>query len=316
MNDADSTRGKSRGPSDEELERAVPGGAGGREIRVGIFVLVGLIASLAVLYLLTDPAFFRGRYMLTTQVEDALGLRTGDPVQMRGVNIGRVHGFDIQEESVVITLEIEGAWEVPADSRTRLVTTSLLGGRTVEIVPGRSEERAREGQALPGASGADPFSMVDNLGGQATEVLTRVRTLLSEPTVSSLQESARELEALLASLGQITAEQRDDLAQLTATLNRAAEGLEETATSPELDRALARADSTFSTLNETSTSLRRASESLDRILGRIDRGEGTLGQLAVNDTLYDSLTRTLESLDALLVDLKKNPGRYVKLEIF
>lgn len=316
MTDANQMGRKAGGPSDEELARAVPSAAGGREVRIGIFVLIGFVASLAALYLLTDPALFRGRYMLTTRVEDALGLRSGDPVQMRGVNIGRVHRFDIESESVIITLEIEGKWDVPADSRTRLVTTSLLGGRTVEIIPGTSEERAREGQDLPGASGDDPFELVNNLGGEATEVLTRVRALLSEPTVSSIRTSAQELESLLADLGQITSEQRDDLERLTGTLNRAAAGLEETTTSPELKQAVARADSALLSLNRTSFSLRKASESLDRILGRIDRGEGTLGQLSVNDTLYTSLTHTLASLDSLLVDLKANPKRYVKLEIF
>lgn len=317
MTEADQKGKKHKsGPSEEELHRAVPGVAGGREVRIGIFVLLGVIAIVSVLYLLTDPALFRGRYMVTTQVEDALGLRAGDPVQMRGVNIGRVHRFEIQEESVIITLEVEGEWEIPADSRTRLVTTSLLGGRTVEIVPGDSEEMARQGQHLPGTSGEDPFQLVEDVGGEAGEVLARIRTLLSEPTVSSVQSSARELEGLLAQWDEITREQRGELRRLTASLNRAAEGVESATTSEELHRAVARADSTLLSLNRTGISLRSASESLDRILARIDRGEGTLGQLAVNDTLYTNLNRALVSLDAVLVDLKENPERYVKLEIF
>lgn len=304
------------GPSDEELRHAVPGVAGGREVRIGLFVIMGVAAIVAVLFLLTDPALFRGRYMVTTQVENALGLRNGDPVQMRGVNIGRVHRFEIEDGSVTITLEIEGQWEIPVDSRTRLMTTSLLGGRTVEVVPGRSQEAARQGHHLPGASGDDPFQMVDDMGGQATEVLTRVRALLSDPTVASVQASARELEGLLREWGEITREQRDEVERLTATLNRAAEGAEGMATSPELARAIARADSTLLSLNRTGISLRSASESLDRVLTRIDRGEGTLGQLVVNDTLYTNLNRVLESLDAVLVDLRENPGRYVRLELF
>ncbi|MFW6199837.1 MAG: hypothetical protein ACOC8K_04620, partial [Gemmatimonadota bacterium] len=50
-------------PSDQDIEEAVPRGSGGKELRVGIFVLIGLVSFFAVLYLTTDPALFRGRYI-------------------------------------------------------------------------------------------------------------------------------------------------------------------------------------------------------------------------------------------------------------
>ena len=84
------SEGRRRGA---ELERDAPRWRGGREVRVGLFVLIGAAASLWILFLTTDPATFRGRYMVTTTVPEAMGLRKGDPVQMRGVNIGRVHGL-------------------------------------------------------------------------------------------------------------------------------------------------------------------------------------------------------------------------------
>ena len=52
------------------------------------------------------------------------------------------------------------------------------------------------------------------------------------------------------------------------------------------------------------------------VIGRMARGEGTLGRLSQDETLYTSLTNAIVSLDSLLVDVKANPGRYVKIEIF
>jgi phospholipid/cholesterol/gamma-HCH transport system substrate-binding protein len=46
------------------------------------------------------------------------------------------------------------------------------------------------------------------------------------------------------------------------------------------------------------------------------RGEGTLGQLSVNDELYVTMTAAASSLQTLLDDLKANPGRYINLSIF
>jgi hypothetical protein len=139
-----------RGPSDHELDRAGPATAGGREVRIGIFVLLGILSTLTVLFLLTDPATFRGRYMIFTQVDDAGGLRKGDPVQMRGVNIGRVHDFTLENRRVLITLELEGRWDVPQDSHTRIAGMGLLGGRTIEVVPGEIDSEGNISACVEG----------------------------------------------------------------------------------------------------------------------------------------------------------------------
>jgi hypothetical protein len=102
-----------------ELKAALPRDKAAREVRVGVFVVVGMLAVVASLFLLTDPASLRGRYLLITAVPDAGGVRRGDPILMKGVNIGRVSGFEMTEyELVTITMEIEGQWEIPETRRT------------------------------------------------------------------------------------------------------------------------------------------------------------------------------------------------------
>ncbi len=116
------------GSADAQVEEAVPEQAGKRQVRIGMFVLAGLMATTWLLFLLTDPATFRNRYKITTAVEDVMGLRKGDPVQMRGVTIGRVHDFELAVggEDVVIILEVEGQWLIPEGSRTQLVSPGLM----------------------------------------------------------------------------------------------------------------------------------------------------------------------------------------------
>ena len=69
-------------PTDAELLAAVPRRATGRQARLGLFVILGLLSFVTVLYWMTDPATFRGRYMLVTTMEDAGGVRGGDPVSI------------------------------------------------------------------------------------------------------------------------------------------------------------------------------------------------------------------------------------------
>ena len=51
-------------------------------------------------------------------------------------------------------------------------------------------------------------------------------------------------------------------------------------------------------------------------MARVDSGDGTLGKLLSDDTLYNKLTSVSANLDSLFVDIKRNPRRYVQLSIF
>lgn len=314
----DSTkRSRSNGPSEDDLRNATPRDAVNRSARVGVFVLVGLASFITALFLLTSPATFRGRYFLTTTVPDAGGLRKGDPVQMRGVNVGRTHRFQLQSEGVLVTLEIEGEWGVPTDSRSQLIELGVLGGKIVDIVPGTSTEMMASGANIPGTAGSDLLGTVDMLSQRADGIMGQVETLLSPQTIEAVQGSAQELETLLQEVSDLTRSQGQEVARLTASLNRSAEGLEDASgAGADIARAAARADSTLAQLNRTSVRLDEVASSLAVVLARIENGEGTLGQLSTNDSLYHGLTSAIESVNLLVTDLREHPERYVKISVF
>ena len=306
------------GPSDAELEHAIPPRALRSEARVGIFILAGALAALMALFLMTDPSMFRGRYSVYAVVENAGGLRRSDPVQMLGVNIGRVMTFEMVPAGVNIELEIEGEYSVPGNSRVRLVGVGLLGGRTVEILPGDSPVMAEGGDVLQGTVSSDVFDIVSDIGDEATDMIQRVADLLNEPTVASVQSSAQELESLLTDFAVIAREQRSELTQLVESISEAARSVSSTTTStaPALESAAMRADSALAAVNQNLETLEPAIADLRAILARMERGEGTLGRLSHDDSLYVNLTAAASSLRMLLDDIRENPGRYISLSIF
>jgi phospholipid/cholesterol/gamma-HCH transport system substrate-binding protein len=314
------TQNGPRRPSDEEILAATPRGTGGKEAQVGVFVLLGLLSFVLVLFWMTDPATLRGRYMLVTQVDHAGGVRSGDPIQMQGVNVGRVHSFEmVGGDGVVITMEIEGEWEVPKGSYTIMGEAGLFGGRAIEIVRGPGPGVYAEGDTLrgEGAAGGGFLASVDKLSARAESVLGSIDEMLSDETVGAVQGTARQLEALLTELSAVTREQRGALADLTESLTNAAEGLEAaTAAGPDIASAIARADSAMAMLAATGESLDAATSSLSAILARVERGEGTLGRLSTDETLYVSLNEAARSLTALLEDLEANPKKYINISIF
>ncbi len=308
---------RSRRLSDAEVLRAVPPTPGARQFRVGIFVILGIVAFFTVLFLMTSPGTFRGRYMVTTHVEDAQGIRRGDPVRMRGINIGRVHAFELAPAGgVVITLEVEGDWPIPAGSRTELVSLGFLGGMVVSVIPGDGDGFVEPWTMVPGTGGGGVLDTVEGLAGETEDVLTRIQDVLSDSTIAGTGEVVAQMRDLLGEFGEIVEGQATEVRSITESLRLAAENVEQISGADEWRRALASAEATLETVERTSGAIDAGVASLNVILGRIERGEGTLGRLSVDDSLYDSLDEAALSLQALLEDIRENPDRYVRIEIF
>ncbi len=301
---------------EKDLLAALPARSANREVKVGAFVLIGVAAFLVALFTLTDVGTFRGRYYVKTVIESAGGMRNGDPVQMRGVNIGRVTGFDMLQDGVAVTMEIYNRYRIPEDSRIAIRSAGLLGGVVVDVSPGVSPERAADDQVLPGMVAADMFSLADDLGGQAEVVLTQAASLLSDQNIGTIGASAAELQALLIQLTATTAALRGELTPFSQSLRRSAENFENSTSGPELARSLANLDSLTTRLAAATVDLGEASSSLNVVVGRMEAGEGTLGKLSEDEALYDNLNSTVVSLQELIADFQANPRRYIDLSIF
>ncbi len=295
-----------------------------QELWVGLFVIIGTLTTVYLLLTLTDAAMFRGRYIVSSTVKDASGVRKGDPVQMRGVGIGRVQKFLITSSGVKVYLEIEGEYNtIPADSHVELVSAGLLGGMVARVIPGTATEPARGGSELAGEIPASIQQQADDIAGEAKKTLTRVQTLLSDPMIKDTQSSMKELDTLLKRLSSIANEQQKELKTLTTSMREASENIAKATSREEIDRAMKRLDTLSASAERASVTVESSTKALDAVLGRIQRGEGTLGKMSTDDTLYKNLNKTLESMDAtaleaknLLADLKANPKKYLKVSVF
>jgi phospholipid/cholesterol/gamma-HCH transport system substrate-binding protein len=141
--------------------------------------------------------------------------------------------------------------------------------------------------------------------------------------IKDTQSSIKELDSLLKRLSSIAAEQQKELKTLTTSMREASQNIEKATSREEIDRAMKRLDTLSASAERTSVTIESSTKALDAVLGRIQRGEGTLGKLSTDDTLYKNLNKTLESVDAtaleaknLLADLKANPKKYLKVSVF
>lgn len=317
MNQAESS---GRRPSDAEITRAVPPAARVREVRVGIFVILGLAGFFIILFMMTSPATFRGRYTVLTHVDDAGGMRRGDAVTMRGVHIGRVRAFDLTRETgVVLSLEIERGWQIPLGSRTEVRSTGFLGGMIVAVVTGPGPGFVEPGTLLPGETVAGVLDVAGDMSGDVSDVLARIQAFLSDTTIAGTEGAVVAMRDLFSGVTG-TLDTVDSLAAEARTvltdLRRTAANVEDVTGAEEWRNTLASAEATLASLERSATALEGPVASLGIILGRIERGEGTLGRLSVDDSLYNAYTDLAVSLRQLTDDVKENPRRYISLRIF
>lgn len=303
--------------SDEEVLRAVPPLSGMREFRVGIFVILGIVGFFTVLFLMTSPALFRGRYMLVTEVVDAQGIRRGDPVRMRGINIGRVYSFELAPSGgVYITMELEGEYRIPREATTELLSMGFLGGMVVSVLPGDSDDYVEPWDIIPGTTVGGVLDQADDLAGDVSDVMGRVQGLLADSTISDVGAVVASMRELLADLAAITDGQEAEFRTFMESLQRSAANMEGITGSEDWSATLASAENTMAGLERTSATVNDAVGHLNTILARLEGGGGTLGKLLTTDELHASANSALQSLEELLDDIRENPGRYVTIEIF
>jgi phospholipid/cholesterol/gamma-HCH transport system substrate-binding protein len=290
---------------------------------VGVFLIVGLLAVLVTLFTMTEPAMFRGRYIIYTVVSNAGGMRRGDAVQMRGVPIGRVMTLKIGQEGVRIQMEIEGEYKIPTDSHVEIKSGGLMAGMVVDVVPGRAAEFVKQGAVLPGTSGQGLGDITASLNEQVGVVLQRMQSLLSEQNIGNVRDSTGDLASLLRQLNQTVGEQRRQIDAITASMRRSTEGLEKVTAGPELERSVKRIDEMTARMNEVSASLEKTSKTIDQVVARMDRGEGTLGKLARDPALYDTLVQAARNtsqatanINKLTEEIRRDPRKYLKLSVF
>jgi phospholipid/cholesterol/gamma-HCH transport system substrate-binding protein len=302
----------------DDAPAAPPARGRGREVWIGLFVLVALIAGLGLLFSLTDPAMFRGRYFINTVVQDAGGIRKNDPVRMVGVVIGRVLNFklDTQNRTVAMRLEIEDEYRIPKDSRLEIRSKNVWGEMVAEVVPGKDTEILHNNDNIQGQLQGDMMEEAKKLAPSAEEILDRMKKVLSDPMIGNVNGSAAELHGLLKELNGIALEQRGELLALSKSLHKSAAGIESAATRPELKEAIKKTDALMTRLDGVTQSLDRSTGALERVMGRVEKGEGSLGLLLKDESLYKNLNTAVLNMDKLVVDLREHPRRYVKMSLF
>jgi phospholipid/cholesterol/gamma-HCH transport system substrate-binding protein len=279
-------------------------------LSVGAFVLTALVAlAIGILSLTAESGFFQAQYRLTGNFKNVLGLLPGAPVWLGGKEVGRVDRIRFQpisaDEPVLVVLRVNEDVQdrIRDDSVASIGTIGLLGDSYVEISFGSAgaavlldgDEIETSDPANVGAlmsEGRNALASINELSGSLNEVVKTFseqkgaeRAVGAIAAVSDIMIETREGSGLVHSLifepyeGGLSKGLEDSLASVDAILTEVESG----------DGMLH--DLIYSPMDEESIfdEALAATETLNRILGNLEAGEGTLGLLLTDPTVFEDL---------------------------
>src|SRR5215469_9533389 len=167
------------------------------ELRVGLFVLVGLLILAVAIFYVTGSNFIGPKYRLKTYLPEVSGLATGAPVRLDGVEIGNVEKIRLiprvpgkppdpmHNIEVIMRLDRSYQNDILTDSTASLVTEGLLGNRYVNIQRGYTGVPLKDGQIVTGTEekaikevverSADVLSNLQALSDEVRDLISGVR---------------------------------------------------------------------------------------------------------------------------------------------
>ena len=133
-----------------------------KETVVGIFVVIGLFAIGYMTVKLGNVGFFgENTYSLYAKFNTVSGLREGNPVNMLGLEIGRVQKFTMDQENQVVKVEliINKGIEIFDDAIASIKTEGLIGDKYLELDSGGGGDLLVHGDTITDTN--SPTSIMD-----------------------------------------------------------------------------------------------------------------------------------------------------------
>ncbi|HEY0109058.1 MAG TPA: MlaD family protein [Fibrella sp.] len=295
-----------------------------QEAKVGLLALVTLTMFFFGFNYLKGSNIFKKNKQFTVVYANVDGLTTSNSVLLNGLTVGRVAKIELMPENgnqLLVTIDMNKNVVVRKGSKALLADGALLGGKIIRLEINPAGAVIDEGELI--AANEQGISAL--IKEKTLPVLNNVDSLTRrlnyvvasfDQTASILNQTLRGAGAVTGTLNAALNENRTGLRLALANVNQLSQSLDKT--TQELSPILTKASTFTDSLNalQLSQTLNNANKSIDnlqKLLGNIQKGQGSLGKLTTDDSLYVNVSRTAGGLDKLLTDFRENPKKYINV---
>lgn len=323
-----------------------------RDWQVGVTIVAALVVVVLAAFWLAERDPRRRQGVRTVRFKEVGGLNAGAAVTVRGVRVGRVQAVRLGEEGwVLVDLALDPEIEMPAEPAVIAASASLFGewrANIISMAPLPDDPQVRldllaaagEDEVWPGATLPDIGELTaqaTRIAGDAARITQSVETVLDSTAVRDLKQSISDLAQISRRLAGFAREQTQrldtvglDIARTSGAFARTVARLDSSTASGQIRSIVVDASAGASDLRAAAADLRQLTEmarenrlsvarflqATDSIASRLERGQGTLGLLATDSTLYREAALTLREVRSLVADLRADPRRFLKISVF
>ncbi|MBD5226238.1 MAG: MCE family protein [Bacteroidales bacterium] len=292
-----------------------------KELIIGLCVVVALLVLFFGIDFLKGINVFKAANYYYGTYTNVAGLQKSAPVTLNGFKVGQVREIDYDFTNpghVRVELSVDKALRIPKGSEA-VIEQDILGTATVVLHLSDASDYEEVGSTIASRTAT---GMLDNISGslmpsisaifpKVDSLLTNLNRLVGD---SSVSQSVKRLDAITGNLEATMKQIRttagalppvmQNINSLTGNLNTMSSDLAQVAG----NLKEAPIDSMIQNLNVLSANLKELS-------GTLNNPESSLGLITHDSTLYDNLNNCAASLDSLLIDVKKNPKRYISIKL-
>lgn len=301
---------------------------------------VGILAALAIALLIIGYNFLKGNSIFSSETilyaryDHVDGLTVSKPVMINGFQIGRVDELTLEPDGFIIAkLKIKGKYDVPKNTIARLESTDLLGGKAIVFDLGNDRIYAQDGDTLNANVGKGLMEAVQPVQKKAEQIVAKMDTILTsvnailnpkfqqnvEKSFTSIASTLGTLEATSKKVDALVGNESSKLSAILSNVEAITQNFKNNGA--QINAILANLNKVTDQVaamnfKQTVDNANKAVADLQVMVNDMKSGKGSLGKLLTDDQMYNNLNNASKNLDALMIDLKANPKRYVHFSVF
>lgn len=293
-------------------------------------ILIGISFILAIFLFVWGFNFLKGKSILRNQLNfyavynNSKGLLPGDLVTINGMQVGTVSSLDFhpkQDGTIVVAFTMNNDLNIPQNSIVKLAS-SLTGSVSLEIHLGESDIFAQSGDTLTSAYDNGTMGMIvetimpiknslENLLASLNQLTSNLNSILSPEFKNNIDNTLVSLNASMDNINNITSDLQKFTNEENGKLGAVVNNLEDITN----DFAIVSDSLKNIDYNRFILSLENCVHEFNTLANGINSGKGSVGLLMKEDSLYNNLNSTIQSLQLLIDEIKANPKK-LKISVF
>ncbi|MDE6444978.1 MAG: MlaD family protein [Muribaculaceae bacterium] len=293
-----------------------------KEFIIGLSVIVAILVLFFGIEYLKGINLFKPANFYVAKYSNVAGLEVSAPVSIDGYKVGQVREINFNYEhpgEIEVVMALNKSLRLPKDSKA-VIATSLLSGAYVEIKMGKSSQLAEVGSIINGETTPDMMASISDqvlpavgtILPKVDSLLANLNNLVADPALS---QSIKRLDNITADISATTAGLRTVMgSQVPAIMSKAGKV---TTNLDSLTRNLASLSYQLKQLpiDKTMGNVNQVTENLVRFSDQLNSQNSTIGKFNSDPELYNRINRVTADIDSLILDIQKNPKRYISIKL-